>query len=195
MVLSSGSRGLLVDIVGWMAALGVCAFAIVYSAEIRTTGYKLTGITPPNADSAVASRGQTRSGGDTASGARTSGAHAELKVGANGHFLSEADVNGRRINVMVDTGASIVALTYEDARAIGVAPRPSEFTHQVSTANGTARVAPVLLDRVQIGNVMVRGVQAAVIEEGKLQTTLLGNSFLSKLSRYEMRNGVLVMEE
>ena len=96
---------------------------------------------------------------------------------------------------MVDTGASIVALTYEDALAIGVAPTPKDFTHQVSTANGVARVAPVVLDRIQIGDIMVRRVQAAVIERGKLQTTLLGNSFLSRLSRYEMRSGRLLLEE
>jgi aspartyl protease family protein len=171
-------------------ALGLGAFGILHATEVKNFGYWLAGISPP-----VASIGMIAKAGGaeraTASSART----AELPVGHNGHFFTDAEINGRAVPVMIDTGASMIALTYEDAQAIGVAPSAKDFTHQVSTANGTARVAPILLDRVQIGNVMVRRVAAAVVERGKLQTTLLGNSFLSKLSRYEMRQGRLVLEE
>ena len=189
MALSHGGRSLLTDLIGWSVALMIGACASIYAPEIKTAGYLFLGMQPPSIATAT-----TRSR-DADNASRSGNRRAELNVGANGHFFTEAEMNGRRIDVMVDTGASIVALTYEDAVAIGVAPAAKEFTHQVSTANGVAKVAPVVLDRVMIGDIMVRRVEAAVIERGKLRTTLLGNSFLGRLSRYEVRSGRLIMEE
>jgi aspartyl protease family protein len=96
---------------------------------------------------------------------------------------------------MVDTGASMVALTYEDAERAGVRLKPSDFTQSVSTANGMARFALVRLDRVTIGNITVRDVKAGVAERGRLSITLLGMSFLSRLERVDMRSGTLVLTE
>jgi aspartyl protease family protein len=127
---------------------------------------------------------------------RTSGGRTvELKAGAHGHFYSRIRVNGRDVDAMVDTGASIVALTFEDAASAGIHVRDPEFTHRVSTANGVARVAIVTLDSVAIDDITVRNVRAAVAERGKLSKTLLGMSFLGQLSRTEMSRGVLVLEE
>jgi aspartyl protease family protein len=125
----------------------------------------------------------------------SSGPTVEIKAGMHGHFQARAEINGRPIDVLVDSGASIVALTYDDARRAGVYVRDSDYTQRVSTANGVARVAPVVLDRVSVGDVMVRNVPAAVSEPGMLTVTLLGMSFLSRLSRVDMRAGVLVLEE
>ena len=71
----------------------------------------------------------------------------------------------------------------------------SDFTHRVSTANGFARIAPVTIDRISIGDIMVRDVSGAVMEPGKLGTTLLGMSFLSRLQRVDIRSGMLVLQE
>ncbi|MFN3746665.1 MAG: TIGR02281 family clan AA aspartic protease [Hyphomicrobiaceae bacterium] len=125
----------------------------------------------------------------------TAGRTVELKAGAYGHFHSRIYVNGRALQAMVDTGASIVALTFEDARAAGIHVRESDYTHRVSTANGVARVAIVTLDSVALEDIMVRDVRAAVAEPGKLTKTLLGMSFLGQLRRAEMSRGVLVLEE
>lgn len=134
--------------------------------------------------------------GKAAPAPRTSaGRTVELRAGAHGHFFSRIHVNGRAVQAMVDTGASIVALTYEDARNAGVHIRDSDFTHRVSTANGVARVAPVTLDSVSIEDIVVHDVRAAVAEPGKLTKTLLGMSFLGQLRRAEMSRGVLVLEE
>ncbi|NJR41508.1 MAG: TIGR02281 family clan AA aspartic protease, partial [Akkermansiaceae bacterium] len=73
--------------------------------------------------------------------------------------------------------------------------RPQDFTHGVSTANGRAKVAPVTLGRVAIGEITVRDVRAVVSEPGRLQTSLLGMSFLGRLSRFEMRSGTLHLAE
>ena len=126
---------------------------------------------------------------------RSDGRSVELSARRGGHFFVEAEINGRPVGVMVDTGATMVALTYEDARRAGLSPRDSDFTQRVSTANGIAKIAPVRLERVQIGNILVRDVEAAVLEEGKLGTTLLGMSFLGKLSSFSMKSGKLILEE
>ena len=131
-------------------------------------------------------------GGDVA--LDTSG-DVTLKAGQGGHFDTEAEVNGRGIEVMVDTGATTVALTYEDAERAGIFLRPSDFTSQVSTANGTAKVAPVDIGSIAIGSITVRNVRGAVAERGKLHRSLLGMSFLGRLSRVEMRSKTLVLHE
>ncbi len=118
-----------------------------------------------------------------------------LRAGPHGHFYSRIHVNGRAVEAMVDTGASIVALTYEDAISAGVTVRDPDFTYRVSTANGIARVAIVTLDTVSIDDIRVRNVRAAVAEPGKLTKSLLGMSFLGQLRRTEMSRGVLVLEE
>jgi aspartyl protease family protein len=137
-----------------------------------------------------------RASEDEAAAPRTSGGRTvELKAGPHGHFYSRIRVNGRDVDAMVDTGASIVALTFEDAASAGIHVRDPEFTHRVSTANGVARVAMITLDSVAIDDIMVRNVRAAVAERGKLSKTLLGMSFLGQLRRTEMSRGVLVLEE
>lgn len=123
--------------------------------------------------------------------------YGDLEIAADdaGHFQTEAEINGSRVDVLVDTGATLVALTYDDARRAGVHLSPADFTHEVRTANGTAKVAPVELSSVSLGDITVRNVRGAVAEPGKLHKTLLGMSFLSKLSRVEMRDQALVLHE
>ena len=118
-----------------------------------------------------------------------------LRAGANGHFTTTASINGRAIPVLVDTGASMVALSFEDAERAGVYVSPADFTRRVRTANGIAKVAPVVLDSVSIGDITLRDVEAAVSEPGRLGTTLLGMTFIGRLSRAEMRGGVLLLQE
>jgi aspartyl protease family protein len=123
------------------------------------------------------------------------GRAVSLPAGHNGHFLTTAQMNGRNVAVMVDTGASLIALTYEDAERAGVFVNPSDFTGRAMTANGVARVAPVTIARVQIGNITLRNVEGAVSERGASERSLLGMSFLGRLSRVEMRGSTLVLQE
>jgi aspartyl protease family protein len=118
-----------------------------------------------------------------------------IEAGAYGHFETEAEINGRSVDVMVDTGASLVALSYDDAENLGIFVRPSDFTGVAKTANGSARVAPVTISRISIGDITVRNVPAVVSERGKSDRTLLGMSFLGRLSRVEMRGRTLVLQE
>jgi aspartyl protease family protein len=187
MALSSGSRQAVTMAAGWALAAVATAVGIAYFGEIKAiTG--LAQLEQPTRAAEEPRRGQANS---PAHGGRI----VELRAGAYGHFHTGAEINGRPISVLVDTGASMVALTYEDARAAGLYVRDADFTHRVSTANGMARVAPVTIDRVSIGDITVRNVPGAVLEAGKLETTLLGMSFLSRLQRVDMRSGMLVLQE
>ena len=112
-----------------------------------------------------------------------------------GHFEVDARVNGRRIGFMVDTGASVIALTARDAARLGIHPAQSAFVAEVTTANGTVRGAPAHLDTVEVGNIELRNVAALVLPDQALSDNLLGLSFLSRLRRFEYSDGKLVLEQ
>ena len=114
---------------------------------------------------------------------------------ARGHFEVDARVEGRHLNFMVDTGASVIALTASDAGRIGIHPAPREFVTEVKTANGTVRAAPTRLDEVEVGDIVLRDVAALVLPDAALSDNLLGLSFLSRLRRFEYTDGKLVLEQ
>lgn len=114
---------------------------------------------------------------------------------AQGHFDVDGRVNGRRIDFVIDTGASVVALTARDAARLGIRPAPNAFTADVKTANGTVRAAPAQLDVVEIGGLQLRDVTALVLPNEALTDNLLGLSFLSRLHRFEYSDGKLVLEQ
>ena len=112
-----------------------------------------------------------------------------------GHFQVEGSVDGRRIDLMVDTGASMVALRERDANRLGIFPAARDYTGRSSTANGVIKVAPVRLSSLEVNGIRVYDVQAAVFPDEALGVNLLGMSFLSRVRRFEMANGRLVMEQ
>ena len=112
-------------------------------------------------------------------------------AGEGGHVIVDAAVNGAPTRLLVDTGASLVTLTPKDARAAGIDPHALVFSRQVSTANGTVRMAPVTLREIRLGQLSIYDVPAAVLE--KLNISLLGMSFLGRLQSYEMRDGKLTI--
>lgn len=116
-----------------------------------------------------------------------------LAADRRGHFAVDAHVNDRPVAFMADTGATLVTLTYDTARRLGLAPAAADFTHRTQTANGVARVAPLILERVRVGDIMVRDVRAIVAEPGRLSVNLLGMSFMGALRRVEMRGGNLLL--
>jgi aspartyl protease family protein len=118
-----------------------------------------------------------------------------ISPGRNGHFEVAGDVDGRRMNFMVDTGASVIALTARDAATLGIHPAESEYVAAVRTANGTVRAAPVTLDRVEIDDIVVHNVAAMVLPDSALSDNLLGLTFLSRLRRFEYSDGKLVLEQ
>jgi len=118
----------------------------------------------------------------------------ELKADRSGHYFAEADINGTTIPVMVDTGASGVALSYEDAEKVGLRPHGLDYDTPINTANGIVKAARVKLRRVEVDNVRVRDVEGVVLPEGALRGSLLGMSFLGRLSSFRIENGVLYLK-
>jgi aspartyl protease family protein len=114
---------------------------------------------------------------------------------ARGHFVVDARVDGRRMEFMLDTGASVVALRARDAAGLGIHPVAREFTVEVKTANGSTRAAPVQLGMVEINGLNVHNVAALVSPDEALSENLLGLSFLSRLRRFEYSNGRMVLEQ
>ena len=121
-------------------------------------------------------------------------AATELKAGQNGHFVVRAEINGSHVKVLVDTGASAVALSYEDAGDIGLRPKNLDYNVPVSTANGIAKAARVMLDEVEVNGVKVSDVQGLVMPEGVMRGSLLGMSFLGKLKSFKVEDGVLYLK-
>jgi aspartyl protease family protein len=108
-----------------------------------------------------------------------------------GHFSLTATVNGAPTRFVVDTGASLVALTLDDARAAGIGRSELVFNQLTQTANGRVRFAPVMLREVRIEQLSIENVPAAVIEN--LDQSLLGMSFIKRLKSFEMREGALTI--
>lgn len=116
-----------------------------------------------------------------------------VRATPHGHFELKAEVNGYSIPFMADTGATVVALTYEAADQLGLNPHSLNFSGRSRTANGIAKVAPVILDRISIEGITLKNVSALVSEPGKLSTNLLGMSFIGRLNRVEMQDGRMVL--
>ena len=153
--------------------------------------------------------GETPSAASITAGSATSTARADagkasaykpaeppiLTVAADyrGHYVVHPSVDNFRITMLVDTGASLVALTASDARALGIQLSSSDYKMSLSTANGTVRGARVNLREVRLGSIRVRNVEAVVLPEGALSMSLLGTSFLGKLKGYEVQTGRMVL--
>jgi aspartyl protease family protein len=114
---------------------------------------------------------------------------------SRGHFQVEGRVDGRRIGFMVDTGATVVAIPEREATRLGIHLTPRDYRAQISTANGVVRGAATRLNMVEVGGLIVYGVDAVVMPDTALSENLLGMSFLSRLRRFEIADGRLVLEQ
>jgi aspartyl protease family protein len=117
-----------------------------------------------------------------------------IYAGQNGHFTVNALVNGANVEFLLDTGASEVVLTPQDAKNAGIDISNLAFSSIVQTANGNTSTAPVTLDQVQVGNIALQNVEAS-ISQGGLDTSLLGMSFLTRLGSYSVSEGKLTMSQ
>lgn len=123
-----------------------------------------------------------------------SGWHVEVEAARDGHFYVDAEINYRPVRLMVDTGATVVALRQSDAAVAGIRLSPADFLHPVQTANGTTKAAEAMLDSVMVDDIEVRNVRALVLPDDQLSLNLLGGSFLNGLRRFEVTDGTLIFE-
>jgi aspartyl protease family protein len=122
---------------------------------------------------------------------RPAGDVVTIAADRRGHFYLDPTLDGRPIRMVVDTGASVVALTYEDAERLGVRLSQQDFTLKMSTANGLVEGAPYRIGEVRIGELAVPDVEAIVLPRGRLEVSLLGMSFLKRLSGFDISQGRL----
>ncbi|HEV8027349.1 MAG TPA: TIGR02281 family clan AA aspartic protease [Stellaceae bacterium] len=111
----------------------------------------------------------------------------------SGHFFVDAMVNGVEIRFLVDTGATFVALSPDDAAAAGIAPQNLSFDEATNTANGVSHVARTSLRSIRLGQLEITDVAAVVVEQS-MPVSLLGMSFLNRVDGYSIRDGVLTIE-
>lgn len=119
----------------------------------------------------------------------------KIKADRRGHFVTKVKMNGRKVSVLVDTGASSIAINKSLAKRLGIKLSKSDFKYRVNTANGTVKAAAAVIDRVDMGRISVKNVQAAVLPDKSLNDVLLGMSFLNQLKSFEVRNGELVLKQ
>jgi len=141
------------------------------------------------ANEAIAVNDRNAAGGDV-----DSAAASELLIRANGagHFLIDADVGRAKIRFLVDTGATMVVLSPEDARRAGLSEDRLNFSREVSTANGNVRVAPVTLRKFKVGQIVLRDVEA-VVNSAPMRVSLLGMSFLRRLDGWQVKGDKLYL--
>jgi aspartyl protease family protein len=131
---------------------------------------------------------------DPAIARRDGGRTVEIAIAEDGHFYVEADVNFRPVRLMVDTGATVIALRESDALAAGLRLNARDYRLPVGTANGTAYAAEVDLESIAVADIEIRDLRALVLPDDQLSVSLLGASFLNRLERFEIDDGTLVFE-
>lgn len=125
----------------------------------------------------------------------TTQGEAQFRRNWDGHYRVDARINGRSQNMLIDTGASMVLLPYEDVSRLGIDPEKLAFTTPVTTANGKSTVAPIVLESIRIGSIEVRNVPAAVAHPGRLKMGLLGMSFLDQMKETSFRGDRLYLRQ
>jgi aspartyl protease family protein len=117
-----------------------------------------------------------------------------IRAANNGHFYIDAKVDGARIRFLVDTGASRVVLNHRDARIVGFDMDKLAYTQRTRTANGIGMSAPIRLRTINIGPISVEDIRASV-NKAPMSTSLLGVSFLERLSGYSVIDRTLKLKQ
>jgi aspartyl protease family protein len=164
----------LIQALAWVVIALVLVLGYTYRFELQDIGDRVLVELMP---------GRTMSHGHT----------VELARAGSGDFRIGTEVNGTRIPMVLDTGASSVVLTHDAAREAGLPTEFIKYAVNVDTANGHTLAAPVTLDRLAIGGIVERQVPALIAQPGQLKTSLLGMSFLNRLQSWEVRGGRLLM--
>ncbi|MBB3382076.1 MULTISPECIES: TIGR02281 family clan AA aspartic protease [unclassified Rhizobium] len=174
---SQSIRNLLI----WFVIIMALATTYIYRRDAEQVGNRLfAGLMPGHAVVVTTSEG---------------GQEVILHKRSNGHFEAKVMINGQPIDMLIDTGASTIALSQEDAERVGIIPENLTYSQTVLTANGRARAAPVELGSVAIGPIKRRDVQASVAEAGRLDQSLLGMSFLETLGSMQMQTDELRLRD
>jgi len=162
------------NLVLWAGIFGVALVGYTYRDDLTGVASRVFGELMPGSAVVDSTRGT-----------------ATFRSGLDGHFTINTEVNGQTVRTIFDTGASAVVLTHADAVKAGIDTDALRYDIAVQTANGTGRAAGVSLDSLVVGGIRRERVRAFVAERGALDTSLLGMSFLTTLSRYAVTGNSL----
>ncbi len=183
---ASGSYAASVTVVGLFPSRAVVSInggppKTMTVGQTTAEGVKLLDAQSDNATFDIDGKRQTLRIGQYVGAPQSSGEDKViLKVEQGGHFYANAKVNGGSVRFLVDTGATMIAISTADARRLGISYL-SAPTGRVQTANGPRMVWKIKLDTVSIGAITMNNIDATVLDGGLL-TPLLGMSFLSRTS-------------
>ena len=181
-----------------LAIYSAAALACFAMFQNREALYELAGLTPPSVQNERAletqREGQTgiASQPDLPQVQNISGGTVSIPKSPDGHFWTQGRVNSGSVKFLVDTGASVIALTPEDAKRAGFKLLDLDYSVTVNTANGQTQAARITLRDVAIGTVVLRDVEAVVVEQG-LSHSLLGMSYLGRLQKVEASPSQLLL--
>jgi aspartyl protease family protein len=159
---------------GWMVIMVVGLIGYTYRWELKEHAFRVFGQLLPSVGHINADRSVT------------------FQAGENGHFMIGAKVNGKVVQFLLDTGASKITLSQQDARHVGIDVDNLRYNVRVDTANGSSLVAYVLLNSLQVGDIEIKDIDAHVAQNG-LFGSLLGTNFLNRLSKYEVGKGSITL--
>jgi aspartyl protease family protein len=123
------------------------------------------------------------------------GRTAEIQSDPGGQYLTDVSISGAHVRMLVDTGATYVSISAQTASRLGLRLEEASYTLRMTTANGVARAAPVLLPSVRVGDVYLPSVQGVAMEPRAGDVNLLGMSFLKRLSGVEQKSGRLILKQ
>ncbi len=170
-----------------VAAVGAALLAPSYLDRLATA---VSGTAPAAVSAAPAEVAAPQPVERPGSGYRETAIQADPR----GQYVTEALVNGRQVRMMVDTGATFVAVSAATAARLGLSPAPGpKWT--IKTANGESVASPVTLDSVSFGGLYMNGVQALILAPEAGEVNLLGTSFLKRLLSVEQRDGMLILRQ
>lgn len=119
----------------------------------------------------------------------------EIPMQRDGHYWLDMHVSNYDVQFIVDTGATLVTLSYADAEKMNLYLNKSDFNIPVNTAGGVIKMAEINIDRISYGVIDVYDVKALVAQKGMLSVSLLGMNFLNRLDRFQFKDGKLIIEQ
>lgn len=172
------------DLMIWVAIGFVLVLGYSYKDQFQAALGRVAGELNPSGTPVAIS-------GSATSGERT----VQLRRRSDGHFAARIEVDGIAIPMLIDTGATTVALKNSDARAIGIDVDRLTYSVPVNTANGLTYSASVRVKRMKLGSIVIENVDAKVSKPGALTESLLGMSFLTRLRSYEVSGEFMTLRE
>lgn len=181
-ILSSRQRmsHVLRDLAYWLLLILVLMTGYQYRYELQDVASRLTAGVVPGSPMSYSVEGR---------------AAVMIDRSANGHFEARVLMNDVPVRTVVDTGASLTVLTFEDAERVGLDVERLAFNTPVMTANGRANAARGSVDTLVLGDIERRNVPVMVTEAGRLGQSLLGMQFFGSLSSFEMRGSRLILAD